>query len=324
MGTEGEHPAVELTQERQPSRGGVHPPHTFPVARDLAQVDGHLAARVVIDQQIICAAGGDETVVLNTIIHNDALVGNSLEVGQREHQPLQVLHLVKARVTERLRPFLFTEIGWRKSLAIELHDGIIAVGMPAAACKYPSQSILRKITRYPVGSEYLCGGRYFFVASDCGDVFCHESGMRNPDDAILLYEGQEVWFSLGVDKRTGRNKGLDISLDDSLPSSLIKNRPNFDADVQPNARPISEFISENNDRIRKALHNVRFPMITLMQGARSLSAPDFPGQLRCVIQRACEILDECLTASNVTDAIKSEALQVVSYLECVFVLYLMR
>lgn len=214
-------------------------------------------------------------------------------------------------------------VDWAQTALMSI-DPVVAAQEIADRQRKRQQDFDQKLERYyenrkrgTIRSSILTdkhGGRYFFVASDCGDVFCHESGMRNPDDAILLYEGQEVWFSLGVDKRTGRNKGLDISLDDSLPSSLIKNRPNFDADVQPNARPISEFISENDDRIRKALHNVRFPMITLMQGARSLSAPDFPEQLRCVIQRACEILDECLAASNVTDAIKSEALQVVSYL----------
>lgn len=55
-------------------------------------------------------------------------------------------------------------------------------------------------------------------------------------------------------------------------------------------------------------------MLTIMQGARNLSDASFPNDLRRIIQRASEVLDQSITSPEVPDSFKSEALQVLSYL----------
>ncbi len=214
-------------------------------------------------------------------------------------------------------------VEWVQQALVSI-DPVVAASEKAAKLKKQQQAFERKIERYnetrthgtirpPIRIDKN-GRRYFFVATAYGDVFCHESAMRNLDEATFLQEGQEVWFTRGIDTRSGKEKGTDISLDDSLPSWLCKKQVDHKIADQIKVDTIGEFVSANEERLTSNLFYVRFPMLTIMQGCRSLSDPEFPDSLRHVIQRTTEILDECLDGPKVSASFKFEALQVLSYL----------
>ena len=118
MIAEGEHLRVEFTQVFQLAVGSVHPPYVLFRTADFGQVELHHVAVVVVHQQIVIATGGDETVVLFAVVLDDALVGYTLKVGERENKALQVLHLREAGVFQSLIPGLhITGIAIRGGIA---------------------------------------------------------------------------------------------------------------------------------------------------------------------------------------------------------------
>lgn len=62
------------------------------------------------------------------------------------------------------------------------------------------------------------------------------------------------------------------------------------------------------------LRYIRFPMLTVLQGARSLAAPDFPQRLRDQLQRTTNMLGSIVDSGKIDGSLKSEILQFFSYL----------
>ena len=134
MIAEGKHLAVKLAQVFQLTRGGSHPPYVLLCAADLRQVELHIIVVVIVNQQIVVATGGDKTIVLLPVFKDNALVTHTLEVGEGENEPFQVLHLVEARVLQSLVPRLHitcVAIAGGITGLQHLHDGVMAVGMSA-------------------------------------------------------------------------------------------------------------------------------------------------------------------------------------------------
>lgn len=73
------------------------------------------------------------------------------------------------------------------------------------------------------------------------------------------------------------------------------------------------FVAANQECLGRNLFNVRFPLLTIMQGGRSLSSLDFPNDMLRIIQNAEEILAQCVDSPALSASFKHEALQVLSY-----------
>jgi hypothetical protein len=54
-------------------------------ARDLSEVELHVATGVVVDQQVVSSSRCNQTVVFGAVLHDDALIRHSLEVGKRKN-----------------------------------------------------------------------------------------------------------------------------------------------------------------------------------------------------------------------------------------------
>ena len=121
------------------SVGSIHPPYVLSATRNLAEVEFHRNTVVIVNHQIIVASGSQQTVISFTVLTgDDALVRHTLKVWQREHQILEMLHLVESRVVECHIPRLLgsiTSITGRIAWLQHLHDGIMTIGMTAGTGK---------------------------------------------------------------------------------------------------------------------------------------------------------------------------------------------
>ena len=111
MITEGTHVAAILAQTGELPSGGIHPPHTIVRCTGLAEVNAHIAPRIVVHHQITVATRCSQTVVTRTVVEHYALVGHTAEIRHGEHELLKIAHLVEARVVECLVPRLALAVG---------------------------------------------------------------------------------------------------------------------------------------------------------------------------------------------------------------------
>lgn len=145
--------AVELADIVETACGSIHPPHIFPIARHLAKVYLHGHTVVVVHHQVILATGGKQTVIAFAIpAHNDALVGHPLEIRHGEHQVLEMLHLIEARVIKSLIPsFLQAADAITRGITRlqHLHDGVMTIGVTTRASKNTPIGIATHIVVLP-------------------------------------------------------------------------------------------------------------------------------------------------------------------------------
>ena len=106
MIAEGKHLRVVFSQIFQSSRGSCHPPHVLLRSTNLRQVELHVIVVIVVNQQIVVATGGNQTIVFLAVLEDNTLVGNSFKIREREDETLQVLHLVEAWIFQSLIPCL--------------------------------------------------------------------------------------------------------------------------------------------------------------------------------------------------------------------------
>ncbi len=132
-------------------------------------------------------------------------------------------------------------------------------------------------------------GFFFFVHTDRGKKYCNEFGLRHRRDLGAIKQGTSVWLSLMVapDKKTGKQHEFvnDIALDNSVSAEIC----------------------------RKRLNRIRFPMLTIMQGARPIDSPEFPPAFIKRLRRTEEILEDVLASESTSRAYKFEILQFYSY-----------
>jgi len=162
------------------------------------------------------------------------------------------------------------------------------------------------------------GPKFFFIEGDGGKFYCNENALRRGCSLDRIVRGTPVWFTIRnfEDKKTGEQKSCanDVALEDVLPDDLQSEFASLSTPIQPVVLPIGEFLNRNAESINKALRSVRFPMLTIMRGARSLSDPSFPEALRNRLQKVIDILCEALDSGNIPERIRMEVFQFFSYL----------
>ena len=162
------------------------------------------------------------------------------------------------------------------------------------------------------------GPKFFFIEGDGGKFYCNENALRHAYNLDFINKGTPVWFTIRnfVDKKTGEQKScaIDVTLEDILPNDLQLELEALSSPIQPVILPIGEFLNRNAESINKALRSIRFPMLTIMQGARSVSDPSFPETLRNRLQQVMDILCEALDSGKIPDQIRMEVFQFFSYL----------
>ena len=147
---------------------------------NLRQVNLHDTAGVIIDQQVVIASCRDESVVLGTVLNDDALVRNPLEVGESQDQLPEEFHLLEARIVEGLIPGLHIAcitIARRITWLQHLHDGVVAIGMSATAGKDTPVGITPDVTGPPVG--------FILVVQPHGDVLIRRFGIEYGLDGLV-------------------------------------------------------------------------------------------------------------------------------------------
>lgn len=138
--------------------------------------------------------------------------------------------------------------------------------------------------------------RYFFISTTRQDsLYCKASWLRHPEDIDGIFPGRRVWFALRHCMNPAGEEWdavNDVSLDETL--------------FQP--------LQWGALDLARQLRVIRFHMLTIMQGARSLASPAFPEELRIRLKNASDVLGEALDANALPNSLKSEALQFLSYL----------
>ena len=121
-------------------------------AFDFSQVDFHRFAQVGVDQQIAVSASGCNSMVFRPVFtDDDTLVGNALEERKGQHQVLDIFHLIESRVFERFIPRCAGTVCSAYAGTIELHDGIVPVGVPECSGKYRPVGIAATVVVLPQG-----------------------------------------------------------------------------------------------------------------------------------------------------------------------------
>lgn len=161
------------------------------------------------------------------------------------------------------------------------------------------------------------GPKFFFIEGDGGKFYCNENALRHACNLDLIDRGTPVWFFIRnfVDKKTGeqRSCAFDVTLEDILSDELRLEQESLSTPIQPLVLPTGEFLHRNAESIQKALRSIRFPMLTIMQGARKLSDADFPAICRSKLQVVSEMLAKALDSENIPKELKPEVLQFLGY-----------
>ena len=113
---------------------GVIPPYIFLCTTDLGQVDLHRTTGIVVYHQIIISPSGYGTVITFTVYSgNHTLIGNALEIGNTQHQTLQIFHLIVSGIFQCIHPCLFRTVCPKStdhSGFNELHNIVMTISMP--------------------------------------------------------------------------------------------------------------------------------------------------------------------------------------------------
>src|SRR3546814_3587102 len=80
------------------------PGGTNALALDRAEPDPERAAGIAVRHRVIAPARREHAVVPNAVIEDQRLIGHALEIGARQHQPLEVPHLAGGGSVERFTP----------------------------------------------------------------------------------------------------------------------------------------------------------------------------------------------------------------------------
>ena len=162
------------------------------------------------------------------------------------------------------------------------------------------------------------GPKFFFIEGDGGKFYCcNENALRHSYNLDLIDRGTRVWFAVRdfVDKKTGeqRSCAIDVTLEDILPDDLQLEFESLYTPVQPLVLPIGEFLNRNAESIKKALRFIRFPMLTIMHGARKPSDADFPAICRSQLKDISEMFAKALGSESIPKELKPEVLQFLGY-----------
>ena len=100
-------PIAHSTNIGQGTVNATHPPHVLALAADEGHIDRHITTGVIIDQGIVFAACGYQTIIFLAVVPVDnVLTRHTLKVRQREHQRLEILHLHISGIALSLIPGL--------------------------------------------------------------------------------------------------------------------------------------------------------------------------------------------------------------------------
>ncbi len=130
----------------------IEPPRAERPAGDRAGAYRERTARVGVDEQVVAALRGEQPLVLLAASRDDGLgVIHPVEVRTRQHQRLQVAHLTRAGVVERLGPEVPRRVvALAGGSRVELHDRIVAVGVAACAREHRPVGVAPRVGRRPV------------------------------------------------------------------------------------------------------------------------------------------------------------------------------
>ena len=124
---------------------------------------------------------------MRAVVLDDALIGYALEIGERENQLTEELHLLEAGVVEGLVPGLHVAgIAIARGIAglQHLHDGIMAVGVAATAGKHAPIGITPHVAGLPVG--------FGLVVQSHGDILVGGLGIEHGFDGFVGPRGVDI------------------------------------------------------------------------------------------------------------------------------------
>ena len=116
------------------------------------KVDCKWNTKIIIGKQkILSCKHGNPLILFPLPIHQQIIPNDSIPEIYRFHQPFQMSHLSRTLMVHGILPVILRSVSNSFGLlCIELHHGIIAIGMSAGACKHRPVSIAPHILSRPV------------------------------------------------------------------------------------------------------------------------------------------------------------------------------
>lgn len=139
--------------------------------------------------------------------------------------------------------------------------------------------------KYDKTNKYYCR-----VNVDGDSVFCHSSNFYEEVDFDTLYQGLPVY--LDVIETSNGYKGIDITVSEIMPIDLLDR--------------YSAYIKSEIATVRKAIYDIRFPVITMWNNGHTLAEPGVPENFRCIMLQRIEQAQSLIKGDSISDELKDE------------------
>ena len=258
------------------------PPGILFCAANLAEINFHRTSGIVVYHQIIISTCSDSAVITFSILScDDRLIGYAFKERESQHQVFQILHLIVARIIQRIIPRLLCTISTTYTRFDKLHDGIMTVSMSERTCKYRPISITTYVIILPQQFVFIVQTmRYFFI-----DRFTVNHRLHGFHGQAAFYKTPVILFRIFFDRVVTISETLSIATMSALkhveiqPGSVIEPScgscsstwmechqvifvDSFDRGCQ--SFPFSSFHVATDISTNKP-DNIRFVLITLCQ-----------------------------------------------------------
>ena len=173
------------------------PPGILFCAANLAEINFHRTSGIVVYHQIIISTCSDSAVITFSILScDDRLIGYAFEERESQHQVFQILHLIVARIIQRIIPRFLCTISTTYTRFDKLHDGIMTVSMSERTCKYRPISITTYVIILPQQFVFIVQTmRYFFI-----DRFTVNHRLHGFHGQAAFYKTPVIFFRIFFDR----------------------------------------------------------------------------------------------------------------------------